>query len=135
MKKLVLLFTFILMSFSSHAVELKRFAGAWDFYRADVVNVIETNGLGTWTSRSCVARDYMASKACTQPYPDSKVELMVYDQKLGGLCSVTEKEYCWFLVRVIPGATPEKDTLVIKADPFNRKPGLGYAISAPRLLK
>ncbi|HXH74728.1 MAG TPA: hypothetical protein VNJ08_07165 [Bacteriovoracaceae bacterium] len=126
-----IMFIVLLAAFSGSvlAQDSGSFAGEWDFYKAKVVKVVETSGLGTWTSKSCESVEYIQSKNCVS----SKTELFVYDQKLKGLCSVTAKEYCWTLLRIIPGPTRKEDKIIIKADPFYREPGMGYAISASRL--
>jgi hypothetical protein len=129
-------FTFLfaaMIQVNVFAQETNLFMGQWNFFAANVISIIETNGRGTWTRKSCIAEEYIQTKSCVNPHVESEVELYVYDQELKGLCSVTAKDYCWNLLYVIPGRTSQLDTIVIKADPYNREPGLGFAISANRL--
>ncbi|MFN8370312.1 MAG: hypothetical protein U0T83_06770 [Bacteriovoracaceae bacterium] len=135
MKKLFFAMFFIMTSLFAEASDSKNlFHGEWEYPLSGIISVITTKDYKTWESVSCLRKEYLTTKTCIKPDSDSVPTYYVYNERVDGLCSIkTDSDsFCWQLIRVYENSEG-RDTLIMKADPFNSEPGLGYALSAYRL--
>lgn len=129
MKMLSLLAGFASLFFSQMSHANSSFEGAWWVVNSPVVSVLSLNKDGTVLDTLCESEKYFSEQVCDK----ESSSLYAFTRNNNGLCNLkTEKlPSCWYHMYQ---PTNDKNTLYIKADPNNKRPGLGYVLTAKRLV-